>query len=382
VIQVNNREYRLPTRPAVVVCLDGSSREYIDAAVDAGVAPFLKSLLAANRCRMATAAMPTFTNPNNMSIVTGVPPSTHGISGNFFLDRETGRAVMMNDPSFLRAPTILSVGARAGAAVAVVVAKDKLRQLVGSELAGTCISAEQEGVPVYSAALSVHALHRGVELLRTERPDVLYVSTSDFIQHAYAPGTDAANTFYAAVDEQLAILNDCDVNLVVTADHGMNAKSDDDGHPRVVYLQELCDQWMGRDDATVILPITDPYVAHHGSLGSFAWVYTTSEGAARVIMANLAQTAGIEAAWKREEACRRFELPPDRAGDIAVVADRDHVIGTRAADHDLSALHAPLRSHGGCAEQAVPFLFNRPPMLEIPTLLRNCDAFWVALNVL
>lgn len=167
------------------------------------------------------------------------------------IDRETG--VMMNDASFVRAPTILHACAHAGAVVRAVVAKDKLRQLVGIGLAGGCISAEQDGVPVYSAELSIHVLRRGVELLRTERPDVLYLSTSDFIQHAHAPGTAAANAFYAAVDEQLAMLDDFDVNLVITADHGMYAKSDTAGRPRIVFLQELCDVWCGPLSATVIL---------------------------------------------------------------------------------------------------------------------------------
>jgi len=55
----------------------------------------------------ALSAMPSFTNPNNISIITGRPPSVHGIAGNYFHDPATGREVMMNDARFLRAGTIM-----------------------------------------------------------------------------------------------------------------------------------------------------------------------------------------------------------------------------------------------------------------------------------
>jgi phosphonoacetate hydrolase len=379
VVQVNNRHYNLPVEPAVVVCLDGSPFDYIDAAVNAGAAPFLASLIAANHYQLVAAAMPTFTNPNNVSIVTGTPPAVHGICDNFFLERATGRAVMMDVASFLRAPTILWACAQAGARVTAVVAKDKLRQLIGAGLADVCASAEQEGVPVYSGELSLHVLRRGVDLMRTMRPDLMYLSTSDFVQHAHGPGTDLANSFYRNVDEQLAYLDEFGTRLVITADHGMSAKTGDDGQPRVVFLQELCDGWIGRGNATVILPITDPYVAHHGSLGAFAWIYARSRTARGVVRSRLADVAGIEAVYAQDDACRLFELPCDRAGDIAVLADREHVLGTRPADHDLSKLHGALRSHGGLAEQAVSMLFNRPPRSDVRPV-RNYDAFSVALN--
>jgi phosphonoacetate hydrolase len=107
-LTVNGRVYRWPLRPVVVVCLDGSAFEYIERAIAAGMAPYLQSLVGVRFFRLVESALPSFTNPNNVSIVTGVPPSVHGIGGNFFLDRETGDAVMMNDASYLRADTILA----------------------------------------------------------------------------------------------------------------------------------------------------------------------------------------------------------------------------------------------------------------------------------
>jgi len=380
-LTINDRRYGWPQSPLVVVCLDGSSYTYIRAAIDAGVAPYLQSLVAAGSCRLADAAMPSFTNPNNLSIVTGVPPARHGICGNFFLDRESGRAVMMNDPSFLRVETIPGAFSRAGAKVVVITAKDKLRLLLGAGLAGECASAEQDGVPVYSARLSEHVLERGAATLRSAAPDLLYLSTSDFVQHAHPPGSADANRYYAVVDRCLADIDHTAATLVVTADHGMSAKTDRDGRPRIVFLQTLLDEWLGAGAATVILPITDPYVAHHGSLGSFATIYLADSVGLDVVANRLGGLPGIELAIDRDSACRRFELPPDRTGDVVVCADGNTVVGTRPEDHDLSALHGPLRSHGGLAEREVPMLTNRPELFPADDRrLRNFDAFWLGLS--
>ncbi len=318
-VRVNGRDYRWPREGLVVVCLDGSSFEYVREAIDAGVAPFLASLVERGFLRTAEAAMPTFTNPNNVSIVTGVPPVRHGICGNFFLDRASGQAVMMNDARFLRAETILAAFSRAGATVAAITAKDKLRHLLGAGLTGLCVSAEQEGQPVYSAGLSEHVLRRGVERARTAKPDVMYLSTSDFVQHAYPPGSPQANAFYASVDVHLAALDATGAALVVTADHGMRAKADASGRARIVFLQTLLDDDFGAESATVILPITDPYVAHHGSLGAFATVYIRSSRNVPAMIARLTDEHGVEQALGGD--ARRGSRSP-RAARPASIARR------------------------------------------------------------
>ncbi|MEB3067521.1 alkaline phosphatase family protein, partial [Parvimonas micra] len=79
-------------------CIDGCEPDYITQALLAGLMPQLQRILQTRSSLVADAVMPTFTNPNNLSIVTGAPPAVHGIAGNYFLDRETGREVMMNEP--------------------------------------------------------------------------------------------------------------------------------------------------------------------------------------------------------------------------------------------------------------------------------------------
>jgi phosphonoacetate hydrolase len=288
---------------------------------------------------------------------------------------------MMNDASFLRADTIPGAFSRAGARAIVMTAKDKLRHLLGAGLDGLCLSAEQEGQPVYSALLSEHVLRRGAELMRSHTPDLMYLSTSDYVQHTYAPGSPEANRFYGAIDGHLAALDRLGATLVITADHGMHAKADAQGRPRVIFLQTLLDDSFGQESTRVILPITDPYVAHHGSLGSFAVVYVADAGNVTRIIMRLRDVPGVALVLTREDACRQFELPADRTGDVVICADHDTVLGTAAADHDLSVLRGPLRSHGGLAEREVPMLCNRDfPKHVSGRRLRNDDAFWVGLN--
>ena len=400
-ISVNGRTYRPATAPVVVACIDGCEYDYITEAVAAGVAPWFGSVLETGTARRGDAVVPTFTNPNNLSIVTGVPPSVHGICGNFFYDREADAEVMMNDPRYLRCGTVLAAFAAAGARVAVVTAKDKLRALLGHGLDGICFSAERAdqvtlagngiadatglaGMPVpsvYSAALSEFVFAAGAALMDRERPDLMYLSTTDYVQHKEAPGTPAANAFYAMIDRYMARLQAAGAVIGLTADHGMNAKFDAAGNPDVVYLQDVLDARLGAGLARVILPITDPYVVHHGALGSFATVYLSPSVSATAAAALVASLPGIDLALQRDDASARFELPPDRMGDLVVVSSRHVVIGTSVSRHDLSGLDAPLRSHGGISEQQVPLLVNRR-LQGVPAdaRLRNFDIFDLLLN--
>src|SRR5438034_1730858 len=400
-ITVNGRTYAWPARPLVVVCVDGCEPDYLTQAFLAGAMPFLSSAVERGESLLGAAVIPSFTNPNNLSIVTGVSPAVHGICGNYFWDRDAGAEVMMNDPKYLRCETILAGFSDAGASVAVVTAKDKLRRLLGHGMRGTCFSSEKAdqtsvaehgidnalgfvGRPlpsVYSADLSEFVFAAGVKLMESARPDILYLSTTDYIQHKHAPGTAQANDFYRMMDGYLARLDALGATIAITADHGMNAKTDADGLPQVIYLQDVLDAWLGAGRARVILPITDPYVVHHGALGSFATVYLPEGANPRAAAPSVAALPGMELVLDREEGCRRFELPPDRMGDLIAISARHAVIGTSAAKHDLSGLDAPLRSHGGLSEHTVPLVFSRP-LVGLPKALRlrNFDIFDLALN--
>ncbi|MCX7059094.1 MAG: phosphonoacetate hydrolase, partial [Proteobacteria bacterium] len=203
--------------------------------------------------------------------------------------------------------------------------------------------------------------------------------TTDYVQHKRAPGTDEANDFCRMMDGYLAQLDALGCAIAVTADHGMNAKTRLDASPDVIYLQDLLDGWLGAARARVILPITDPYVVHHGALGSYATIYLPADADSTALAARLGAVRGIESVLCRSEAAERFELPPDRIGDLVVTSIRSVVLGTARARHDLSGLDVPLRSHGGVTEQRVPLVMNRPiAELDTTRRWRNFDAFdWV-----
>ena len=417
--EVNGRRYALPRQPTVIICVDGCEPDYIAQAVAGGQMPFMKRVLSEGTALIGDCVVPSFTNPNNLSIVTGAPPSVHGICGNYLYDTASGTEVMMNDPKWLRAPSILAGLADRGAGVAVVTAKDKLRKLLGHGMKGICFSSEKAdqvseqengiddvlplvgmAVPdVYSAELSEFVFAAGVRLLETRRPDVMYLSTTDYVQHKHAPGDPDANRFYAMLDRYLARLDALGAVVGVTADHGMNAKTKLDASPNVIFLQDLLDSWLGperrstgpeaptpqreaqrQSSARVILPITDPYVVHHGALGSFATVYLPAD-VVDDVASRLRNLIGIEVVLTRAEAAARFELPADRIGDLVVVSERSVVLGTGRAKHDLSQLELPLRSHGGISEQRVPIILNRRIAdLDPNRRWRNFDVFDLALN--
>ncbi|HEX5452385.1 MAG TPA: phosphonoacetate hydrolase [Stellaceae bacterium] len=409
-IELNGRCYRAPERPTAVICADGCDPAYLEAGLRGGVLPTVARWRRDGFYAVAEAAMPTFTNPNNLSIVTGAPPSVHGISGNFALDRDSGAEIMMTDPGMVRGETVLGLLSQAGVAVAAITAKDKLRRMLGkgldfgrggiafsSEAAGACTAAEHGigdvealvGRPapdMYSADLSLFVLDAGIRLVEEGRARLLYLSLSDYVQHGHAPDEKEALDFHAALDERLARLEELGCVVGMTADHGMNDKALPDGRPHVLFLEDLLNARFGDGSVRVICPITDPFVRHHGALGSFVRVYRKHA----VPLAELAQAVrelpGVDAVLSREEAAAGFDLPYDREADLVVTGDRNTAVGAGAAAHDLSALAGHrLRSHGGAYEQRVPFLLSCPIVGDYAErgrsqILRNFDIFDFALN--
>lgn len=408
-VAVNGRTYAFPQRPVAVACLDGCDPEYLAAGFAAGELPAFARIARDGFAGEALSALPSFTNPNNCSLVTGVPPSIHGVSGNFYLDRRTGETVMVTGDKELRAPTILAAMAQTGLPTAVVTAKDKLRAALAKGLPiganGIAFSAQNaaaaretthgigdvtrlvgRGEPdQYSADLSLFVLDAGVRLLEAERARLLYLSLSDYVQHRYAPDEPEAREFLGAVDARLARLMDLGAIVAATADHGMHDMARPDGTPNVIFVGDVLDAAFGAGSCRVICPITDPFVRHHGALGGFVRVYVAPGGPdTGAVMARLAALPGIEQALEGAEACRRYDLPPEMEGDVTVIAERGVALGARAAEHDLAGLAGErLRSHGGTAEQRVPFLVSAPltaAWRAAHPRLRNYDIFDAVLN--
>jgi phosphonoacetate hydrolase len=397
VIELNGRRYRKPQRPTVVICVDGCDPAYLERGIPDGVFPTIGSFRRDGYLGTAEAAMPTFTNPNNVSIVTGAPPSVHGIAGNYYLNRETGREIMMTDEQLMRSETLLALMATAGVKTAAITAKDKLRKLLGRNLAGICFSSECAGPDVeamvgrarpdmYSANLSLFVLDAGLALLERDEAELLYLSLSDYVQHAHAPGAPEADAFHRAVDDRVRRLVELGAVVGLVADHGMNDKARPGGEPNVIFLEDVLNERFGAGAVRVICPITDPFVRHHGALGSFVRGYLREDIDLSPVIAASAALPGVALALDGPEAARRFEMPLDREADFVVLGDASTAIGATRAEHDLSGLAGHrLRSHGGLGERRVPFILSRPLTPDYQEIaqaggLRNFDIFDFALN--
>lgn len=397
IISLNKREYNLPEIPVVVICADGWANEYISLGFAHGELPNLARLASEGYYGLARGALPSFTNVNNCSIVTGTPPIETGIGGNYIIDPDSGEELMTNSSRFLLNDTVLASASTAGRKVAMVTAKDKLRELLSKGMTGISVSAEKadevnlevNGIEnieslvgpkpsIYSAEVSLYVLRVGVELLASGRSDFLYLSLTDYMQHKYAPEAPESREFYRLIDAEIGKLINLNAVVGITADHGMNAKCNIDGDANVIFLETELKQEFG-DGCRVICPITDPYVVHHGALGSAVTVYLEDGVDIEKVASWIAALDGVTEVYSRDNAVVKLELPGERIGDLFVLSERDWVIGRTPEHHDLGKLEGTLRSHGGRYEEMVPFLISKPLNAKYDALAkgdpRNFDIF-------
>lgn len=408
-IELHGRTYELPKRPVVVICIDGFDPEYLSTGFQDGTLPTMGSFVQFGFHTIARVAVPTLTNPNNVSIITGAPTVVHGISGNYFLDRETWEEKMITDDSLLRGSTILAEMAQAGVRVAAVTAKDKLRKILSHGLDKEniiCFSAQYAdeatqkwlGKPrpsQYSGDLSLFVLDAGVKILEEHRADLLYLTLSDYVQHTYAPGAKESDAFLAAVDKDIKKMVDLGAVVAITADHGMSDKCNDEGSPNVLFLQDELEKLFGDGCARVICPITDPFVKHHGALGSFVRVYvrpandTDDPAVGQNLLSSMMEASRkfsqVDLVLSGEDAAKLYQMALDREGDFVVISKQKAVIGSKACEHDLEGLEGHrLRSHGGLSELEVPLLMSEPKRGGETSAktgtMRNFDIFDLILN--
>ena len=390
--ELNGVRYRHPGKPLVVVCIDGGDPAYLEASLVAGVIPNTARFIKDGFYAVVDGTVPSFTCPNNMSIITGSQPEVHGISGNFYLDPESREPVVMTGPELLRSRTVLAGYADNGLKIVSITSKDKLRLQLqkgldlkqghvsfSAQYADRCTLAENGienvldyvGMPqpgMYSPELSLFVLEAGIKLLEDRRPGVLYLSLTDFVQHKYAPEEAEALDFYSRLDNAFGRLAALGAVVGLTADHGMNDKAKEDGSPNVIFLQDVLDGELGEERTKVICPITDPFVVHHGALGGFVRVYCNEGADAEAVIRIARSLPGVESVWDRDAAARVFELPRDREGDVVVISEAGTCIGAAQSEHDLEGLKGHrLRTHGGVSEARVPLIVSE----------KLNDAYWM-----
>lgn len=337
---------------AVILCMDGCSPEYLDAADT----PNLDALAACGWRIDGRAVVPTVTNVNNVSIVTQAFPATHGITSNYYLDRALGESVYMESADYLLAPTIFERLAWQGQKSALLTTKDKLRSLLAQ---GTALSASVEDPPawlvreigpppdIYTVEANLWLLD-AVSALWDTRPDLslVYVSTTDYVMHTYAPDHAESQRHLYEVDRRIGriceALNGADI--AITADHGMGPKTTGVDPAKVLGEAGI--------EAQVIPIIKDRHVIHHQNLGGAAYVYLERPDTLEDARRRLEEEAGIEAVLSRQDAARTYRLHPDRIGDLMLLADAQTVFGRLAGPR----IAVGIRSHGSLHERTVPII--------------------------
>ncbi|RJQ55656.1 MAG: hypothetical protein C4530_15630 [Desulfobacteraceae bacterium] len=334
----------------IIVCLDGTSPEYIEKSET----PNLDAIAREGFSTIGQAVVPTVTNVNNTTIVTAAFPEEHGITTNYYYDPSARTEVYMESSEFVLKETMFRSMARRGKKAALLTAKDKLKTLIqdGAAIAESAekpsqwiLGKTEAPSGIYTIEVNHWLFRAALEVLRDEAPDLIYVTTTDYITHTYAPDDEKAQWNFHEIDRLLGELLDCapaDTEMVVTADHGMRAKT---------YGLDLNRILKGAGIAANAVPIIkDRHVVHHKNLGGAAYVYLDDPETRKEAMALLSEERGIEAVLTSPDAARKYRLHPLRIGHIFVLADKDTVFGS------LPTAREPVqvRSHGSLYEREIP----------------------------
>ena len=346
-------------KTTVLITIDGLDPEYLDVCD----APNLREMAKRGFHVTGKCMMPSVTNVNNVSVVTGKYPTEHGISSNYRLVRETGEDIYMESGEYILSETFFQRATRMGATSILSTSKDKLRTLL-SEGASTAISSEQapqwaveavgEPPPIYSLDVNGWTIRAATEAMKRSPADIVYISTTDFAMHTYAPDEPESQRHITILDDAIGDLVEAhpDVTLLLTADHGMSPKS------RMTVLDDVFSRHGIAAQAVPI--IKDRYVVHHNNLGGCMFIYIDTSHADRLDEAAevLRETTGVERVYTRAEAVEELRLNYDRIGDLVVTGDSETVFGPKELSDSWNDTGAGsgLRSHASAYEQDVPII--------------------------
>lgn len=334
----------------IIVCLDGTSPEYIAKSET----PNLDAMAKEGFSTIGQAVVPTVTNVNNTTIITAGFPEEHGITSNYYYDPSTRTEVYMESSEFVLKETMFRSMAKRGKRAVLLTAKDKLKTLI-QDGAAVAESAErpsrwiidQAGAPsgIYTVEVNHWLFEAARAILQHDAPDLIYITTTDYITHTYSPDDEKAQWNYSQIDRLVGELLNCapaDAEMVVTADHGMKPKT---------YGLDLNKILKDAGIAANVVPIIkDRHVVHHKNLGGAAYVYLDDPATREDAMALLSQEKGVESVMTSAEAARKYRLHPSRIGHIFVLADKESVFGA------LPTAREPVevRSHGSLHEREIP----------------------------
>ncbi|MHB8066554.1 MAG: alkaline phosphatase family protein [Desulfobaccales bacterium] len=339
-----------------VVCMyDGFGMDYFEMSP----LPVMKRLGREGLVKRGRAVFPTLTNANNISICCAAWPAEHGVTTNCYFDEAAGKARFLEDADFILAPTIFQRFRQQGVRSALLTCKAKTLKLVGGH-ADLAVAAEEPSPevvqrygpppPMYSAEVNYWLWEIALDLLQSH-PDfgLIYVHTTDYPMHMWAPEESCSLDHLARLDDLLGAARDIapDAMFLITADHGMNPKK------RCLDLRKTC-ATAGLQLRFAVSPVADRLLRHHRGFGGVSYVYVHAAGDLHQVQAFLADLPGVDDALSRPEAARRFHLLPARIGDLVILAAKDTVFGDLAGpDEELAAGY---RNHGSLYEEDIPLI--------------------------
>lgn len=345
-------------RKVLIICIDAGSYDYLAASN----IPNISKLAESGFIQQANAIIPSVTNVNNVSIATGTFPEEHGITTNYYVDRNTRQGEYIEDNRFLLTPTIFEAAKHSKFAekTALFVTKKKLLRILenGADITVAAEDPPKEYIesvgavePIYSIEINWWLLRAVLYSIQKDDPELIYCSTTDWVQHKHPPEHELSQTHMAEIDRIIGDIVDQDPQreIYITADHGMLDKTIALDPARILHRHGI--------QADSIPIIKDRYVVHHGNLGGAAYVFLDNRAQLDGAIQTLRNTAGIEEVYASQEAAKKFRLHPERIGDIFLLADQHTVFGElETAEETVS-----IRSHGSRHESYVPIIgYNSP----------------------
>jgi phosphonoacetate hydrolase len=338
-------------RKVLIVLIDGGDPQYFEQAE----VPNLRRLGASGFWVTGSCVIPSVTNVNNASVMTASFPRDHGITGNFWYNPATGDGTYMESADFLVRETLFERAKRLGMSTALFTSKVKLQHLLrrgaditvaGEDPPAALVAKVGPRCDIYSLEINLWVLEAARVVMREQDPDLVYLSTTDYIMHKFPPEHETAQRHMRELDRIIGRIADDqpDREIYLSADHGMSAKS------RAINLAVKL-QNVGIP-AVFVPVIKDRYVVHHDNLGGVGYLYLKDPAAIEAAIAVLQAIPGVEEVHRRAAAVERFSLMPDRIGDLFVLGAPEVVFG----DIDGEEQSIAIRSHGSRHEERIPII--------------------------
>jgi len=355
----------------IIAMMDGFGLEYFQKSS----LPNIKQMAEQGFFKEVKGIFPSVTNVNNISIACGAWPEEHGIVANSYYDKDSHSALYMNSSDMVRCDSVFARAKKKGLKSALLTSKRKTKELLGKD-ADIAIAAEDptpEQLEQFGPAQDIYSreinywLWEAAEKILKEQPeiDILYVHTTDYPMHAWAPEQDESREHLKRLDEIMGSIRDnhSDVAFLMTADHGMNSKK------HCWDLEKVCSA--SKEPVQFVLsPERDYYVKHHRNFTGCAWLWLNPGQSFDRVKEIICKLKGVEQIYTREEAVKFFHLDGRYIGDMVILGDKDTMFGEMEQEYE--DLSSDYRAHGSLYEMDLPLIiYNYKEDLPSEDFFRN-----------